>query len=490
MYIDSKCIGCGNAVPYVRGVACGFCNRVVECSNESRPQVKEKNNSDLGFIQISCREVNIPENYSPALDPKSDSEMMAKPLELAEGIEYSVGDPLLNYRIKAEKKRLKKNRQAGGRALRNIPRIEGNIIKLEQENQGVKQRINFVKLEQIQSARGDIQKIKLLFKGSSAECIRLFVKAVETDDAVSQMQLAWAFDLICKKKNYNPFSKEFSPIIQALKVAFPEKDDRVVFREKKAQIIKKAAECGYLPAIFEQICQEWEMFGKDYGFANQLAPHVGKGHELLDYCFGMALKNNSIKGSKPYYVGMYWMECSLGITVKCAGPNESLDSFFRSGASIETWNLDDLKYQLDGFFHLSDETILAPSEEDWFNFKTQKLLNAKNDDPISYTLPYEMDEIAGIMERFDIRIVQKEAGGKDFDQRDVSGIILYESDEQIGEISISLKTLEIFDSIEDDSEIQPLVNFIKDAMTKRVSATSICSWLDKVSRAPLAKLDL
>ena len=62
-------------------------------------------------------------------------------------------------------------------------------------------------LEIIREARGDINEIRMLLKGSKETCLNLFKQAVEEGDAISQIQLSQAFFGIAWGKDE---SKDFS----------------------------------------------------------------------------------------------------------------------------------------------------------------------------------------------------------------------------------------------------------------------------------------
>lgn len=525
MYIVNQSLKCINSCP---GLTCEFFNRVVEWCMGGEPQVKESVRGDENLVQLEGRVIETDVTLESGVRNRKEPVVHQEPLQkivnsfipkssvyndltvpedpqLREenNSEYYEGDPLKNREIEQLKARSKN--QPAARRSRQFDSGKSRPGQLKEETSRVRQRINFVNLEEIRRARGDTGTLRMLLKGSIAECLRLFIKAGRDGDVITQIELALAFSLMRKHKDQNKdviefqpsgimgcsyYSRQFEPcpFNTVWDIAYGKKDCFANKEGKGTQAIKRAAELGYLPAILEQKYQEWQGCTNSYGFASSLTPYVGKGFGCLDYQFGLALKNGSITGSSPYYAGMVWMEHSLGIKILYSA-NQPLESFIESDdRAKDLCKKDTGKYYLDGFLHLSDGGILALSEEAWTNFRGS-FMSDKHVIPTSYLLCYEMDKIIDIMNKFQIEISE----AKDVTESlpmDTNTIIVSEEGTEIGQISVCLKMnkLEICESMKDDEEIQILIDFIKDAMTRGVSAASVCSCIDKVKRAQYSEI--
>lgn len=507
MYIVNQCLRCVSDIP---SVTCGFCNRAVECCTKGKSQAKVKDHSDEDQVHIEDRDIKFDDTSKP-ISPIDDKQPRRRLLQVndesqpqksiansqtsPEVRQYYEGDPLINFEIKKKRQKFAECKLSA-RGSRKLEQLKKEIKSLIEKTNQVKQRINFITLEKIKCTAGDIGQIRILLQGSVAECLRLFVEAEQAGDVITQIQLVWAFDAMCKDKDQDKdlsqlmaikddkcYSGAFNPLPfdHVCDIAFAKDDGFAVKEGKGAQALKKAIELNYFPAILLNAYQKWEGDTNCYGFANELATYVGKGSKFLDYSFGKALKNGSVSGSAPYYAGMFWMESSLGIKVMYANTNQSLDSFLLKDDRLQDKYRKEKGYYCDGFMHMSDGAVLASSQQDWLDFKT-KLINGQHGLPTSYSLPHQMNAIADLMNEFQMGV--KEKGSSDTAELGhidgTSTIIVYENGEVIGEISVFLKTSEICKSMDDDDEIQPLIDFVKDSMIRGVSATSICSWINNV----------
>jgi|GEM_PF-3799752 len=248
-----------------------------------------------------------------------------------------------------------------------------------------------VSLEATRHARGDINEIRMLLKGSIETCNNLFKQAVEEGDVVSQIELSHAiFGMKWGKDDSKDFSslsvrdleafsyypREFVLFNLAYDQAMGVESDWRTSDARSKETFRAAASRGYLPAFLELKCKEWKWHTSSYAFAVELRPFVGKGDRKLDYYFGQALKNGSQIGSELYYEGMYWMNQSCGIPVKYPREDESFNDF--TSRYIQVKELGSTYYNQDGFMHLRrSSVVLAPSREAWEAFVKEKLGNVK-----------------------------------------------------------------------------------------------------------------
>lgn len=549
MYVINQCLRCVSAVP---SVTCGFFNRIAECCTrgEGERQVNQQIVDDSVMVQLENRIVSssdvslqtekdkeesqhdLEKRSDESKSQKSDAGTEKSPVSnelslntegdegvrrrlknaedqsksqksisaqtlasksevLSETPQYFIGDPLIIRRIekcKADKPRRGQEFTRKNRELESL--LEANKCK---------QRISFVSLRQIKDAGGDIKKIRMLLQGSSAECLRLFKEAGEKDDVIAQIQLSWAIHFMDREddrkkdfsklglndlKDVNCYPKNVllsCPFDKTWEIAFKQPHGFGVKNGKGAEAIKKAAERGYLPAILEHNHDKWQGCSNSYVFANQLAPHVGKGFEFLDYCFGRALKNGSFPGSEPFRAGIYWMECSLGIKVKFAKIEsiEDNDDF----AAYECSN-----YYCDGFVHMTNGDIFAPSKEFWLNYK-EGLTKDKYGDPSAYIIPHNdgMNVVLSMMDDYEVNISCNDPSGEEKVSKTPLTVYLSQVDEddervsnEIGKITTLLDPFSIHVSMDDDSEMfQPLVHFITLSMERKVSANSVCLWIQR-----------
>lgn len=275
-----------------------------------------------------------------------------------------------------------------------------------------------VSLEAIRHARGDINEIRILLKGSVETCNNLFKQAVEEGDVVSQIQLSHAFfGMKWGKDDTKDFSslnardleifpyypRDFALFNSAYDQAMGVEFDWKTRDARGAETFHAAASRGYLPAFLELKCQEWQRHKSSYGFAVQLQPFVGKGDRKLDYCFGQALKNGSQIGSQLYYEGMYWMNQSCGIPVKYPQEHESFESFTRRYIKYE--DSKSTYYNHDGLLHVGSSVVLAPSKEAWEAFVKEKLEDVRFAPVESYSFRYDPAQILALLNEHKIGAV-------------------------------------------------------------------------------------
>jgi len=360
-----------------------------------------------------------------------------------------------------------------------------------------------VSLKNIRDARGDIKEIRLLLQGSKEACLHLFREAVEEDDVISQIELSQAFfGIQWGKDNEKDFSsidyrdleefsyypKEFLLFNLVYEKAMKVPCDWKARKVRSTETFTRASEMGYLPATLELKHAQWKWNSNSYGFAVELLPFVGKGDRKIDYCFGKALKNGCQAGSKLYYEGLHWMEQSIGVPVKYPPKGQSFDDFFRRYVRFE--DASSTYYNHDGFWHIGPSVILAPSEEAWRTFVSEKLKDISIATPESYLFAYNAEEINTLLNECKIGAVQvssfvdcsaSEQAVEDFDGSKIFGfrinsLSIDENHVPIGEISVREDTFEIYQTFE-NPKIQPVITFIENVMKKSGSAGSAHAWL-------------
>lgn len=362
-----------------------------------------------------------------------------------------------------------------------------------------------VSLEAIRHARGDINEIRILLKGSVETCNNLFRQAVEEGDVVSQIQLSHAlFGMKLGKDDSKDFSslsardleifsyypKEFALFNLAYDQAMGEKSDWRTQDARGAVTFGAAASLGYLPAFLELKCKEWKWHKGSYGFAVELRPFVGKGDRQLDYHFGQALKNGSQIGSELYYEGMYWMNQSCGIPVKYPKEHEPFKDFRSRYIRSEYCGT---YHDLDGFLHVGGSVILAPSKEAWASFVKEKLGDVRFAPLESYSFRYDAAQILALLNEHKIHavrgssFVESATEGRDIESFKggtvhgfrIDSLTIYQNQDRIGEISVQENTFKIHQTFKNPT-IKPIIDFIENVMTRTGSGHSAHAWLSQM----------
>lgn len=369
-------------------------------------------------------------------------------------------------------------------------------------------------------ARGDINQIRMLLKGNVQNCKELFMQAVRENDAITQIQLSHAFFGMKRGQDHMKdfsnlaaqdleeffyYPREFGLFNSAYDELMGVKSDLTDQETRASETFITAASRGYLPALLELKHKEWKCCSSSFGFAVQLLPFVGKGDSQLDYFFGRALKNGCEKGSDFYYEGMYWMNQSLGIPVQYPDPEENFESFkhryFQSDSS-------DPSYDHDGFTHVGDSVVLAPSREHWAAFVKEKLESVRTAKSESYLFHYDPREIKDLFDRYEIQVapcnlilqpspdsafssdqsVVEELGEtRDHVLRvydpNKAYFAIYQQDKLIGEITVEkvpFKITHTFENSPSEPIIRPIIDFIGNVMIRKGSARSALSWLEQI----------
>lgn len=354
-------------------------------------------------------------------------------------------------------------------------------------------------------ARGDINEIRMLLKGSVETCLKLFKDAVEEGDVITQIQLSHAlFGMQWGKDDTKDFSSlvvgdletfyyyptKFALFNSAYDRAMGVESDRRTRDARGAETFRLAANRGSLPAFLELMSKEWKWHTGSYGIAVQLRPFVGKGDRQLDYSFGQALKNGCQIGSESYYEGLYWMNQSCSIPVKYPRERESFEDF----KSFYVWHEDHQStfYDHDGFRHVGESVVLSPSKEAWETFVKEKLGNVKFAPIESYLFKYDPEQIRSLLDEYKIRalhtssFVESSSEGRDIEDLfgktihgfSIDSLSIYQDNQEIGKISVQEDTFKIYQTFE-NPKIKPIIDFIENVMTRTGSAQSALSWLYK-----------
>lgn len=363
-----------------------------------------------------------------------------------------------------------------------------------------------VSLEAIRNARGDINEIRIILKGSVENCHSLFKKAVEEGDVVTQIQLSYAlFGMKWGKDSTRDFSsltvsdlEIFSYSLRGFLFFNSAYDEAMGItsdqRTREARGIKTfglAASRGDLSAFLELMYQEWKPYTDSYGFAVQLRPFVGKGDKTLDNYFGQALKRGCQIGSKLYYEGLYWMNQSGGISVEYPKENQSFKHFKHE--YIKNKNFLSSYYEHDDFLHVGTSIILAPSREAWETFVKEKLENVKIASMKSYLFTYNQEQIKFLLNEYKIStafinsFVESSEGkrieesfGNEVRGFRIDSLVIYQNHKKIGQISVQEDTFKIHQTFK-NLKIQPIIDFIENVMTRTGSAYSANGWLQHIN---------
>lgn len=382
-----------------------------------------------------------------------------------------------------------------------IPQVL-HAAPLELESVEIDIAVRALTLETIRDARGDINQIRILLKGSEETCNDLFRKAVEEGDAVLQIQLSHAFFGMRwgkdKEKDFSSLHahhlETFSYYPRAFQLfnsvyarVMGVQSDEETCNARAQETFQLAASFGYLPAFLELKCVEWEMFVGSYGFAVQLQPFVGKDDRLLDYYFGQALKNGSQMGSDLYYEGMYWMNQSCGICVEYPIEGESFGDF--TSRYMRSTGVGRSYYDLDGLRHVVDSpVVLARNKEIWEGFVKGKLSHVRFAPPESYSFRYDPAEIKSLLNERKIRgtisstILREErieSKGRRDHEFSIHCFTLYENGERMGVIAVRENSFEIHNTFK-NPEIQPIIDLIENVMTRTGSPESALLWLKQM----------
>ncbi|MBS0624355.1 MAG: hypothetical protein JSS62_07045 [Verrucomicrobia bacterium] len=357
-------------------------------------------------------------------------------------------------------------------------------------------------------ARGNINEIRMLLKGDVESLKLLFKIAVEEGDVVTQIQLSHAlFGIKWGKDNTKDFSslvvgdleafsyypREFELFNSAYDLAMEVEADRKTCDARGLETFRMAASRGYLPAFLELTSKEWGKYTSSYGFAVQLQPFVGKGDKLLDYYFGQALKNGCQIGSEPYYEGLYWMNQSCGIPVKYPKGYQSFEEF--KSFYIERQSGGSTYYSHDGFLHVGESIILAPSQEAWETFVEEKLRHVKFAPSESYLFKYDPKQIKFLLDGYKISVVPARSCVKSSDEERhaqqcrgetvhffyIDSLLVYQNDRKIGEISVQEDSFKIHQTFK-DPKIQPIIEFIENVITRTGFSDSARSWLKQFEK--------
>ncbi|MBM3201784.1 MAG: hypothetical protein FJZ56_05195 [Chlamydiae bacterium] len=361
-------------------------------------------------------------------------------------------------------------------------------------------------LNTIREYADDINTIRMHLKGSFDACEYLFSQAVHKNDPISQIALSYAYH---QMKLSNDDAKDFSQIsvhdlesfncyprgffhYSALyQETFCISSDFQTEELRAEKVYQQAASLGYLPAILELNYKKWGKYAVSYGFAADLRPFVGKGNKILDYAFGKALKNDSGIGSSLFYEGMYWMEKSCGIPVKYPHRNEEYSDFVRTYLRFEEPL--ETSYDHDGFRHIGDELILAPSEEYWQAFINQKLNNVITASIDEYAFLYENNRIEALLKEVNIDIIYTSSyeffGEKEDDSQElfhlqqegfwIHTLKIYQERKVVGEISIRNDSSGLHATFKNE-KLQPLIDKLETIMVKTSSHIAAAIWIKHV----------
>lgn len=152
-------------------------------------------------------------------------------------------------------------------------------------------------LDQIRSALGNINEIRRLVENDVNLYLCLFRQAVEENDAVSQIQLAFA-----------RFAEKSSRNFELLFLMYREAMNESIDRQRVIDTYSLAASQGYIPAFLELKHAEWEPYSLTcFGFACQLRPYVGMGDQQLDCLFGRALRGCGLD-TDLYQASIFFMD--------------------------------------------------------------------------------------------------------------------------------------------------------------------------------------
>lgn len=350
-------------------------------------------------------------------------------------------------------------------------------------------------------ARGDINQIRMLLKGNVELCKKLFKEAVNEDDAITQIQLSYAYAGI---KQGNDDTKDFSSLTigdletffyypaefelfnTAYDMLMEVKSDWKTSETRSLETFRIAASRGYLPAFLELKHKAWKQHQNWYCFAVQLRPFIGKGDRFLDYYFGQALKNGCPIGSALYYEGLYWMnESSGGTFVKYPKNGDSFEDFKNKYLTsscdvfLSKYDQDQSKYyEHDGFVHVGTSVVLVPSKEAWDNLVKgiQKYVTFSPKE--FYIFKHPLEDLASLLNKYKITVTSTNSTiNPELKDRfeNVSSLIIYKEGKEIGKISVKKgSVIQTFKN----KDIQPIIDFVENIMTKTGSADSARSWLE------------
>lgn len=391
-----------------------------------------------------------------------------------------------------------------------LPPVDRNKAILFGKKKGTHQ----VDLAAIRAKNGNINEIRMLLKGDVQTLYSLFREAVEEGDAITEIVLSYALfgikwgkdrlrdfraTRLSDLEEFEFYPRNFALLNIAYDAAFESFSTPLEQTIRGVETFVKAIDLNFLPAILEFHHAFWYDKFASFGFATSLRPFVGKGDKQLDYFFGLALKDGSLIGSPMYYEGLYWIEKSKGLTVKYPQKTESFESFAREYMIDEKvafrtyFPVNEELWILKAALEPSKDEILAASREVFEDFKQDKLSKVKIAPPEGYKFQLNISEIITLIKEYNISIKPGyyffiDSGKSSEDQvyegrplRDYGRnvIWIFEEKKILGLISVDENTFTINKTLR-HSNIQPIIDFVENIMTRSGSAYSVSMWLSHI----------
>jgi hypothetical protein len=337
------------------------------------------------------------------------------------------------------------------------------------------ERQPLVKLEHIRQANGDINAVRMLFKGDEKACLELFSEAVKEGDVITQIQLSHVLFYMRSRKDsdrdfyrleatdleesrYHP--SEFEHYNQAYDEAV-EKEPQLKLRYTRAyEVFRQAAGLGFLPAVLEFLCEKRKWETETYGFAVELRRYVGQGDKTLDYYFGQALKSGCRVGTDLYYEGIYWMHRSLGFSVFYPAQDQTFDELKHRFTLSERFSS---SYHDHDGLRVGRNWFLAPTKEVWETFVKEKL-DTVTISPID-TYMFNSKEIEGLLEKYNVTLHHKKSHEKET-------IELRENIEIVGAISIRLEDCQLVRTFT-HPKLQPIIDYVENILSRTGSVGTL-----------------
>ena len=333
----------------------------------------------------------------------------------------------------------------------------------------------------------DIQTLRLRFRGDKSACLAEFKEAWQNNKPTNQIVLAftryamlWGKDASIDKwdwikkqaKDLTVFSLFYHQGMDILTYTYYDIDPSVGFQKCEIlahQTCAQAAEEKFVPAIIIALLDEWKQ-QRDYGLALKLQPFAGKGDQEIDYHFGSAVRQGSAVGSQLFYRGVLFMLPIMEEKEMIKFPkNETFEHF---ASYFIRCNNSSTYFDLDGLWWLSSGIVLAPSINDWNEWKTSKLCSLPKHTLIPLVI-YDGNQIKNLMKQYKLSGISGSNGIGIYE------LTFYSDQYRVGRIAFSIQDLQsdlykLVATVQDE-RFQPVIDLLQNTMLACGSAHSACA---------------
>ena len=371
-------------------------------------------------------------------------------------------------------------------------------LKILKKAQKIQMRCLENNLQLVRNAEGDINKIRMIFKGDKKTFCEVFQQAVRENDVISQIQLSHArFSMrrcLDDKKDFTKLSledleaysfyypRELMLFNSAYSEVMGDKNDIATISQ---QTFRLAAKKGCLPAFLEIMDDEWGPRVNSFGFAAQLRPFVGRGDMMLDKLFGLALIHGCHPNSGLYLEGIYWLNRSTQILPQYPTNGETFKVFQSEYFNTRNcWDLSHEHFHVNGFEFVGNNAVLVPYKESWDEFVKEVLEKVKIASIETYEIKHDPQQIKSLCDEHEVTVREsKESICPPEENFHITSLEV-----QVGKlfrsaICVREDTFEIYSTFQ-IPEIQIIITFLEEVMKRTGSAYSAQAWLEQIKLNP------